>query len=324
MENMKMTSTQTVKVTYRLSDAGQKAALLAGRPASKIITDCLPLDPAVIDSLMIASDGSLSYDASRTYYIKYGIGGRDFALDDAPASLSALVAAHQAFITAAEAEGEAFHAKLQAEEEERKRKAAEILERESAIAEPIIVAAEHSDPSSPLPDGVRIEYQTVYDTHHRRLSITDDQRQRVNAVIKLREDAATAAKAAKRAARDAEIAAIVAEYGGYMWEVNGGMCDFMGYRLWASYQSKRWVGTFTAPKGIAHFCNSARGEHVFDISWLKSGDCIQGGGYSENSRGKRREETEFFGVVLRNDDRLVVSICDSRSEAIAKSRKMDR
>jgi len=323
MENMTMTSTQTVKVTYRLSAAGQKAALLAGRPASELITDSLPLDPAVIDLINIAQDGSLSYNASASIYSARGYSAGHLALDESPASLAALVAAHQALVARVKAEDDAYRAKQQAEDEERKRKAAETLARESAIAEPILVSAEQTDPASPLPDGVRIEYGTIYDGMH-PLSITDEQRQRAIAVTDRRETAAKAAKAAKQAARDAEIAATVEQYGGYMWDLESDMCDFLGYNLWSAGQTKRWVGVFDAPKGIARFCDSPRGEFVFDVSSLNPGDCIQGGGYDTNSRGKRRNKSEFFGVVLRNDDLLVVAICDSRSETIAKSRKMDR
>jgi len=119
---------------------------------------------------------------------------------------------------------------------------------------------------------------------------------------------------------DAELAATVEQYGGYMWATPGGMCDFLGYRLWNQYQTRRWVGVFTSPKGISRFCESPRRELSFDISGLEPGDCIQGGGYAENSRGKRREQTEFFGVVISNsDDRLVVKVCDSRSEALVLS-----
>ena len=62
---------------------------------------------------------------------------------------------------------------------------------------------------------------------------------------------------------------------------------------------------------------------TFDVCSLDVGDCIQGGGYDTNSRGKRRNESEWFGVVIANgDDALIVRILDSRSACFAAAKKV--
>jgi hypothetical protein len=97
---------------------------------------------------------------------------------------------------------------------------------------------------------------------------------------------------------------MIAEHGGYRWE-HTGLCNFIGFNLWSSGQTKRWVGIFTQPKG------------------MEPGQCIQGGGYDTNSRGKRRNESEWFGVVVSNAaDALVVNICDSRSACFSAAKKI--
>jgi hypothetical protein len=153
------------------------------------------------------------------------------------------------------------------------------------------------------------------------LFATDVQKARLTALNIARTKAKEAAARAKAEA----IEAMIAEHGGYRWTVEAGMCDFRGFNLWAGSQTRRWVGIFTAPKGIDSFLDSPRGEHTFEISSLVAGDCIQGGGYDINSRGRRRNQSEFFGVVIRNDDTgLVVKITDSRAAALKAAAKIKK
>lgn len=66
----------TVNVKYRLSQAGQKAALLAGRTASKEVVEAMALDDAAqIDTLTVESDGTLSLDVRNYQFERPGCGG---------------------------------------------------------------------------------------------------------------------------------------------------------------------------------------------------------------------------------------------------------
>lgn len=155
------------------------------------------------------------------------------------------------------------------------------------------------------------------------LNGTAEQIQRAKTVIEKRAAVADEAKLEADRRKAEARAAIIAEHGGIVFTVEAGMCSFIGDNLWARGQTKRWVGTFSTPKGIAEFLSSPRGEHVFDVSSLKRGECIQGGGYDTNSRGKRRNESEWFGVVVSNEENaIVVDLHDSRSGALKAAAKL--
>ena len=101
------------------------------------------------------------------------------------------------------------------------------------------------------------------------------------------------------------------------------MTSFKGFNLWKSGQTKRWVGVFSAPKGIDRFLTSPKGEFVFHVADLQPGTTIQGGGYDTNSRGKRRNESEFFGVVVSNtEERIVVDSHNTRAAAMSAAKKL--
>jgi hypothetical protein len=311
-----------VTVKYRLSADGQRAALIAGRPASREVAEVMELtDTSLLPHVKVEHDGSLTLDT--TGYHRGAAGALTF--DAPPADISEVIRLHEAYRAA-------IDNKLIADEAERQRKYDEaVLEKQRAIERDapavasILAELEALDPAAPLPPGLLCQkYQSwIYprDGAADALAATPDDLKRLTAVADRREKATLAAANAAKAAEAAQRDAIIAQHGGMWWEA--GMCSFLGYGLWGSGQTKRWVGVFTAPKGIARFCDSPRGEHVFDVRDLEPGECIQGGGYDTNSRGKRRNETEWFGVVIKNDDTgLVIRKCASRSDAMAQAKKL--
>jgi hypothetical protein len=309
-----------VTVTYKLSATGQKAALLAGRPASEKVTEVMVLDDlSLMDVMDIGEDGSISYTADVCSYV----GGYSApVLNASPESISEIVAIVQEWragiqirVDAQRAEEETAAAKQAAEEKDK-------LEKDGPLVDALIAEIGGSNPLALLAPGISIDWYHRGGILHRdgyKYSLTSEQSGRVKdlAITRIRAKAAQeeAAKAAKQAKREA----LIDEHGGMYWE-SATMCNFLGYDLWAGGQSKRWVGIFRQAKGISRFLDSPRGEFTFDVSDLSTGDCIQGGGYDTNSRGKRRNESEWFGVVVKNDDTgLVVRQCNSRSEALKVS-----
>ena len=116
---------------------------------------------------------------------------------------------------------------------------------------------------------------------------------------------------------------MIAEHGGVVFAVAGGMCEFRGDNLWSGGQSKRWVGVFSSTKGIDAFCNSPRGEFSFSVSGLQRGECIQGAGYDTDGRAGGVDMSEWFGVVVRRDDEeIVVDLHDSRAATLKAAKKL--
>ncbi len=310
-----------VKVTYRLSADGQRAALLAGRPAGSTVCEMMPLtDTAMIAALSIASDGSLSLDASP--YPNWDV-RQALYFDVPPAGLSEVVEAYRAHQSANQARAAEIATEHARKQTEQALAAQQAIERDAPAVAAILAELEALDPAAELPAGVKVDHWNIYARDGvTQLQYTREDIERMRAVRSRREkvvnDAVAAEKAAKLAAREA----VIAQHGG-MWWAPAMTCEFTGYGLWNSGQSKRWVGIFTALKGIATFCDSPRGEFAFDTRKLEKGDCVQGGGYDTNSRGKRRNESEWFGVVVRNDDTgLVIRQCGSRAAAFAFAKKM--
>lgn len=293
-------------VKYCLSQAGQKAALISGRPATSTVAETMEFeDTHLIDKLHINTDGTMSYDRAGYSWP---------SLDAPPANLAELIATIEAWSTAKRAAEDAT--KREAEE-----KARLLAERSFPVVERLLAAFEAMPLDSPAPPAGLSAYGfddvTARGTDGYILSSTPEQRARRDKRFAERkafaDEKAAAEKAAKLAAREA----MIAEHGGIVFPVEAGMCSFTGQGLWSSGQSKRWVGIFSAMKGIDSFCDSPRGEHSFGVSALHRGHCIQGGGYDTNSRGKRRSETEWFGVVVRCDENeIVVDLHDSRAATI--------
>lgn len=314
-----MNTTMNVTVKYNLSAAGQRAALLAGRCASATVTETMPLeDTSLLDQLTIAADGALSFPALGGHI--YGFPA--MVLDAPPATVAELIQAYAAYRAHVDEQA------AQAAADRTAKEAAVVAERQAAIdrdapeVASILDELESISPADPLPQGLSCEnYQPfLYRRGSRNLTLatTPADMARLAAIAKARQTAKEQADVAKEAAKDAERDALIAQHGGMWWAPQGGMCQFLGYGLWQSGQTKRWVGIFTSPKGISEFLDSPRGEFAFGVSSLAPGDCIQGGGYDTNSRGKRRNESEWFGVVVRNDDTgLVIRQCASRSACFA-------
>lgn len=316
--------TMNVTVKYNLSAAGQRAALLAGRCASATVTETLPLeDTSLLDQLTIAPDGSLSFDATCTRIL----GGplwtsTDLRLDAPPATVAEIIAAYTAYRAHVDEQAVQVAAERAAKEVVVVAERQAAIERDAAEVASILDELESIAPGDPLPPNLRCDGPYQRDVYRRgtltALSITADDIARLQAVAKARQTAKEQADAAKAAAKDAERDALIKQHGGMWWMPQGGMCQFLGYGLWQSGQTKRWLGVFTTPKGISTFLDSPRGEFTFGVSSLSPGDCVQGGGYDTNSRGKRRNESEWFGVVVRNDDTgLVIRQCASRSACFA-------
>ena len=310
-----------VNVTYRLSHAGQKAALLAGKAATQVVNETMELaNTDLLGRLTISPEGELSFQAETFVksFSRYAM-----ELDAPPSSLEDLIGCYDRFVTEKKAEIEADEIRAnEAREEAKERRRVEEEKRQAEIdadaaeVESILAAVE-ADPLAALPEGVELWGTSFWKradgkTHY--FALSPDGKERAVKASQLRQNAIAAQK-------EAEKAATVAEHGGHWWDAAGGMCNFLGYGLWSGRQDKRWVGRFSAARGINKFLPSPRGEQTFDVRGLRPGDCIQGGGYDENKRGRRSNESGFFGVVVKNDETgLVVDICDTRAEALTKAR----
>jgi len=282
-----------VNATYTLSQDGQRAALLAGRTATQQVKEELPLlDMAMLAECGMTTDGKASF----VCYAK---------LDTPPVSVDDLIAA-----TAADNAKMAAD-RLAREEAEKADRAKRRITDEPKIAA-AIAAVEALPESEPAPYRQALAYFVKTNEEETRYQALVDAHEKKHATWR------KAQADAKQAAKDAEIAL----RGGTVFPVEGGMCAFKGHSLWTSGQSKRWVGVFSAAKGIDKFLPNPKGEFVFDVRGLAAGQCIQGGGYDTNSRGKRRSETEFFGVVVElSDSEIVVRLCDSRAQAFKLAAK---
>lgn len=311
-----------VTVKYRLSAAGQRAALVAGRPATSTATETMTIDdPALLDHLTIQPDGSLVLDV--TGYPGGCYHSKLLYLDAPPSSIKEVLQLWGAYSDEVKAAREAEAAAERARQEEAARKAAEKAAHDAPLVEALLSELEALDPLADLPAGISLDYFGTLERDRYRYTQTQEQITRAKALYEKRNQARADAKAAAKRAEQEAREAMVAEHGGYLWQPEAGMCDFLGFGLWCSGQSRRWVGIFTQPKGIERFLDSPRGEFTWEIGSLQRGDCIQGGGFDTNSRGKRRNQTEWFGVVIRNDDSgLVVKICDSRAAALAAAKKL--
>lgn len=282
-----------VNVTYTLSQDGQRAALVAGRTATQKVVETLPL----LDMAMLAECGMTT--GGKPSYVCYA------RLDAPPVSVDDLIAA-----------AKAEHAKLAAdrlarEEAEKADRARRRIEDAPKIAA-AIAKLEALPESEPAPYRQALAYMITTDEELNQYQNLVDEHAKKHAAW------SEAQRIAKQAAKDAEIEL----RGGTVFPVEGGMCSFKGHSLWTSGQTKRWVGVFSAAKGIDRFLPNPKGEFVFDVRGLTAGQCIQGGGYDTNSRGKRRSETEFFGVVVTIlDSEIVVRLCDSRADAFKLAAK---
>jgi hypothetical protein len=308
-----------VNVTYHLSPAGQKAALLAGLPASALQQAVLLLnDPGLIDRLQILADGSLQYATFRKFDAPFSIAD-DLVLQD-----QAELEQEKQANAQRELEQKQAREKRQAEE------AALLVEKIAAhkdkVAE-ILKAVEATSKLELNGSGVQVYQSTTYYgiqenivTHAGVGEYRCDDADYA-ALKALKKDIATQEEAQKKADKEAKAEALktmLAENdGGYVFKREGDMTDFKGYNFWCAHQTKRWVGIFSGARGIDTFLDSPRGEWTFDVSSLEPGDMIQGGGYDSNSRGKRRNESEFFGLVLKNEpERLIIWKGASRSDVM--------
>jgi len=320
-----------VNVKYNLSQAGQKAAIMAGKPATASVTEVMSVDDlSLIDKLTVNTDGTMSLDADTGSRKAYG--DATLYLDAPPSDLATLLSILDAHHVA----NAAMQASRVRESEEKRaaeaKAAQEKLDADSPLVDAILEEFEALPLDAPLPVTIDCLGNAIYHFRVRAavgagscLSSSKEQKDRANVVLAARAKAKAEADAAKAAAKEAAKEAMIAEHGGIVFPVEGGLCGFTGQSLWWSGQSKRWVGIFTAPKGIDKFLDSARGEFSFSVGKLERGDCIQGAGFDTNSRGKRRSETEWFGVVVRcSETEIVIDLHDSRSATIKAAAKLEK
>ncbi len=293
-----------VTMRYRLSDAGQRAALLAGRPATAQVVETMETTPTaeLLAACQITPAGSAELVAETYRY-------ETLHLDAPPESvehLARLWEAHQAAVVAGE-EARAADAKRQKEEREAAHLAA--------------IEAAREKVNAAIESGVFECWGSHLKVDGESLPMCAEYQERAKAAVKARADAAAAEKKAKSEAKAAAREEMVRTRGGLVFPVEGGFCDFRGQGLWSNYQEKRWVGLFSGARGIDRFLEGPRGEFTWDVTPLEKGDCIQGGGFSQNSRGKRKNESEFFAVVVeRTETEIVISEKPTRAAALKVAR----
>src|SRR5215467_2202821 len=229
MTNMKL----NVKVQYRLSPAGQKAALVADRPASAEVTETMVLeDIAYVEEVELDSAGTPSldtrkYDPTNSYYRS-----RKLELDAPPADIVALITMWREFRAKVDLDVKAEQAEQAAQNEVARVEAEEKAARDHETAEQVLTLLEAAtDPAAV--DLSSLGVTAVYDgmiwvKDHGCLDLTPALRQRVEAYDKrcaeLRRQKAEAAAAEATAKLDA----VLAEHGGLRWQAEGGMCAFRG------------------------------------------------------------------------------------------------
>lgn len=313
--------TKTITVSYLLTETGRKAAILADRPATREVTEAMQAEvqPALLDLLTLGSDGrltlpipSVAYPYANTIQV---------ALDAPPHSVEDLAAHYADVRTRLERmiqEEAARKNAARAEEEARERAK---VDADRAIVEAALASLEAGT------EEPNVKIDATYtgaglQVDGRRLTLDSTAQNRLTLVAAARRKAEIARKEAEKQAREAakqkKKEDSVRDHGGYLFD--GGMTGFSGYGLWdGGGTEKRWVGVFSAVRGIDRFLDNPRGEHRWDVSDLRPGECIQGGAYDQDRRGRRRNEIEWFGKVTRNDDSgLVIKPCKTRSEALKK------
>src|ERR1035438_9174887 len=136
---------QNVTVTYTLSQAGQRVALLAGKTATATVTEIMVLDdPAMLDAVQIGTDGSLSLNASKQYISDIGRFYSAPLFDAPPETLADVIAAVKAVREKAatqEAEEMAIVTARNAEQAQR--------------------AADKAAHDAPIVDGILVEYGAI-------------------------------------------------------------------------------------------------------------------------------------------------------------------
>ena len=151
--------TQNVNVTYLLSAAGQKAALIAGRCASATVTETMTLeDPALLESLTIGEDGSLSLEARWSPGMQWGPSQSRLTLDAPPATLTDLVASYRAHCTAWQAACAAEQAAKLAAKQAAEAATAAQLAQDFPLAESMVCALESLGLTDPLPPNTRCDF----------------------------------------------------------------------------------------------------------------------------------------------------------------------
>ncbi len=301
--------TKTVNLNYTLSPEGQRKAILAGLDGQRQVatTETVEVTADLLEYAEVDSNGGITL-RSRIHW------------DTVPTAADIIAA----LTREEESRKEAAEKVKKLQEETRAKQIAQRSADEEYAAAIIaeIKSTDHLDPDVDFPGYELCEYlDGDGERRHngwlrgRHVSIRVDQGQELTRLKRERNDRKVELAAQKKQAEENRRAAIVEEHGGYLWP--SGMCDFLGYGLWQQNQDKRWIGVFSGARGIDTFCSSPRGEHIFDVSGLLPGTCIQGGGYNVSRSGKRSRESEFFGVVIRNDDTgLVVKIVGSRADAL--------
>lgn len=302
-------------VKYELSQAGQLAAILAGRTATQYVTEALEVGD-LLARCRVTAAGALEFDGTESYSLDRP------RLDAPPTTLTDVVAVVDATRAQRQAVLDAAAAKVKAEQDLRLALVGEHKPVFDAALD--VLRALDCDASAAIsiyrndPHAVRLLPVAVFGVLPDLLYVSREDVAVLDGVISDRSKASAERKA--QVAREAadKIAAEIAEHGGFVFPVAAGMCKFKGRNFWETGQTVRWVGTFSEARGIDRFLDSPKGEFVFDVAGLKVGGRIQGGGYEKQYNGKRRHESEFFGVVVSlGDSEIVVRKYSTRAGALA-------
>lgn len=349
----------TLTVTYDLTPAAQRALVLAGNlvPIRSTVTlEAAPADLSRLgDRLTIQADGGIAPVCATHALSRVPADLADFLSAEADSRLEAAAQcdaaldAREAEVARYEAGGDypsylhtpsmvtdaqrvrlaALNARVTAEGERRQTQAAAAARKKEVAAMATrdfsAMRAErgYSSPYYSWPGTATYAKENL-------LTLADEARVGDAARAAIQRIAAEAEK------KEAELAADDALEVVY-FAVEGGLCDFSSasrrtadgekvkgcHRRWATYDEHHWLGVFSAARGVDRFLSGPRGERIYDVSSLAVGECIQQASYSQNSRGKRRNEVERFGAVVSvAPDLIGLRRCDSRASALKFARTL--
>ncbi|MDE2104645.1 MAG: hypothetical protein KGL39_45840 [Patescibacteria group bacterium] len=155
-------------------------------------------------------------------------------------------------------------------------------------------------------------------------------------VLKAREDD-NALKAAAEAETQRKAALLQADVdrgfdAGWTFAVTAGMASFLkssrtdenaASQIWVAGQSKRWVGAFTRATTIDRFLSKSA--EAFSLDGIGRFDCIQLSGFSTNSRGRRRNVSDTYAVVVAvSDEKITICLAESRAQALSVAKKLSK
>lgn len=302
-------------IKYRLTQAGQRADLLAGGDGSAAKTVEVPREspdfPRLVAVGAVAGDGSITLDL-----LTYHYSGPNVPDQDAPRTAAELLDAYDA-ARAAYAE-KAERERVEAEERQRQRE----VETTAALA---------AHAALPLEERIHQPYSYPYwaprDFPHvgrEAPSAVEAQEEcdRRNAEIKAAKDAEAEAAAVRRLAWRAERGL---EEGDIALRIEEGALATVPPSCWESHKrGKNWLATISvdpsSPGGLARsFVPKAKGEFYYLLPDLAPGDAVEFGA-DYYSGGGRKNPTRWYGFFVRTIDSepayLVLRQCNTGTAAV--------